>query len=272
MSSDMGDEHYYQYAFSQADCRVEGIRAGVDPRFEVELIPIDSIAAVASRVGLDQFDVDKLEGRSAEDIQWLNEVAVRHNDIVRQAAQSSPVLPLRLGTIFQSRDSLLAAVTHCQQAVADFLQALGDRQEWAVKLYIQNDRITGRLDGPHLDDAVTSGAGYLRRRSAELRRCREMQTELQREITAVEDRLAARTDRRRRVRPLPDALTGRREKMVFNAAYLLPAADVEPWLAKVHETGDAIQRKGLLLEVTGPWPPYHFCPELTIGASESTSR
>ncbi|HLA83512.1 MAG TPA: GvpL/GvpF family gas vesicle protein, partial [Thermoguttaceae bacterium] len=234
--------------------------------------PAGPIAAVASRVGLDQFDVEKLEGKTAEDIRWLNQVAVRHNDIIRQAARSSPVLPLRLGTIFRSKDSLLAAVAHCRKAVADFLQALGDRQEWAVKLYVQNDRITGRLDGPHLNDAVMSGAEYLRRRGAELRRCREMQTELQREITAVEDRLAARTDRRRRVRPLPDALTGRREKMVYNAAYLLPAADVEPWLATVHETRDTMQKKGLLLEVTGPWPPYHFCPELTISASESTSK
>jgi hypothetical protein len=268
----MSDEHYYQYAFSQADCRVEGIGPGVDPRFDIELIPTGPIAAVASRVGLDQFDVEKLEGRSAEDIHWLNQVAVRHNEIVRQAAGSSAVLPLRLGTIFQSRESLLAAVTHCQQAVADFLQALGDRQEWAVKLYVQNDRITGRLDGPHLNDAVTSGAEYLRRRGAELRRCREMQIELQREITTVEARLAARTDRRRRVRRLPDALTGRREKMVFNAAYLLPAADVEPWLATVHETRDTIQKKGLLLEVTGPWPPYHFCPELTMSTSANTSE
>jgi hypothetical protein len=55
--------------------------------------------------------------------------------------------------------------------------------------------------------------------------------------------------------------------MVFNAAYLLPAADVEPWLALVEQTRSAIQEKGLLLEVTGPWPPYHFCPELAVRAS-----
>ncbi len=269
----MSDEHYYQYAFSQADCRVEGIGPGVDPRFEVELIPTGPIAAVASRIGLDQFDVEKLQGETAENIRWLNEVAVRHNDIIRQAAESSPVLPLRLGTIFQSKESLLAAVTHCQAAVADFLQALGDRQEWAVKLYVEEqatDRTADRTGPLPPNDASTAGAEYLKRRGAELRRHREMQTELQREIMAVEDRLAAGADRFRRVRPLPGTLTGRRERMVFNAAYLLPSAEVEPWLAAVEQTRGAIQDKGLLLEVTGPWPPYHFCPELTMSASGGT--
>ena len=104
----MSNEHYYQYAFSQTDCRVQGIGPGIDPRFEIELVCSGPIAAVVSRVGLDQFDVEKLQGKTAEDIRWLNHVALRHNEIIHKAADSSPVLPLRLGTIFKSRISLLA--------------------------------------------------------------------------------------------------------------------------------------------------------------------
>ena len=84
----MSNEHYYQYAFSQTDCRVRDAGPGVDPRFEIELVCSGPIAAVASRVGLDQFDVEKLQGKTAEDVSWLNQVAVRHNDIIRKAAQT----------------------------------------------------------------------------------------------------------------------------------------------------------------------------------------
>jgi hypothetical protein len=102
----MNDLCYCQYAFAQPECRVQEIGPGVDPHFLVELIREGPIAAVTSRIGLDQFDPEKLQGKTAEDIQWLGKVAARHNEIICQAANSSAVLPLRLGTVFQSRDSL----------------------------------------------------------------------------------------------------------------------------------------------------------------------
>jgi hypothetical protein len=57
-------------------------------------------------------------------------------------------------------------------------------------------------------------------------------------------------------------LTGRPEKMLWNAAFLLPRSASERWLALVEEMRGVAASKGLLLEVSGPWPPYHFCPTL----------
>ena len=52
----MSDSHYCQYAFARPDCRLPRIGAGVDPRFEIEVVREGPVAAVASRVGLDRFD------------------------------------------------------------------------------------------------------------------------------------------------------------------------------------------------------------------------
>ena len=81
---------YCQYAFTQPECRVKEIGPGVDPRFCVELIREGPIAAVTSRVGLDQFTPERLQGKTAEDIQWLGKIAARHNEIVCQAAECAP--------------------------------------------------------------------------------------------------------------------------------------------------------------------------------------
>ena len=295
----MSDQHYYLYAFARPDCSVEQIGAGVDPRFEVEVVCDGSTAAVASRVGLDRFDVKKLEGGTAEDIGWLNQVAVRHHDIVRQAAESSPVLPLRLGTIFLSRASLLAAAARARDTVADFLRTLGDRQEWAVKLFLENPSVetTAGQGSPPRSDVVQqqrpsltrgrgagaegllsqntqssldgrsdqtpragAGAEYLNRRKAQLQRHRELRAGLQEEIQVVEEQLRGGTDGCCRGRLLPASLTGRSEKMVFNAAFLLDPSQVEAWLATVERVRESVRCKGLLLEATGPSPPYHFCP------------
>ena len=136
----MSDLCYCQYAFAQPDCRVQEIGPGVDPQFPVELIREGQIAAVTSRVGLDQFAPERLQGKTAEDFRWLGKIAARHNEIICQAARSSAVLPLRLGTVFRSRDSLQNILRHCRSTVAKFLERLGDRHEWGVKLYLESRR------------------------------------------------------------------------------------------------------------------------------------
>ena len=60
------DEHYCLYALTWADCPMNGIGPGVDPRFPVELVRYGRLAAVASRVGLDQFDLAKLQEGTAD--------------------------------------------------------------------------------------------------------------------------------------------------------------------------------------------------------------
>ncbi len=175
----MNDLCYCQYAFVEPECRVEEIGPGVDPRFHVELIREGPIAAVTSRVGLDQFVPERLQGKTAEDVQWLGKIASRHNEIICQAAASSAVLPLRLGTVFQSRDSLQAMLLRCRAHVAEFLKRLGNRQEWGVKLYLQKRRLEP-VEGhsgpprPHYLGPQRAGTAYLNQKKAQLDSRREL--------------------------------------------------------------------------------------------------
>ena len=100
----------------------------------------------------------------------------------------------------------------------------------------------------------------MKRKKAQLQRRHELRAGLQEEIQVVEQQLKTGADGCRRVRLLPASLTGRSEKMVFNAAFLLAASQVKTWLATAGRVRESVRRKGLLLEVTGPSPPYHFCP------------
>jgi hypothetical protein len=129
------NEHYYLYALTRGGCQLDSLGPGVDPRFPVEIVPCKQTSGLASRVGLDQFDVKKLE-RENTDVNWLSQVAIRHNQIISDAARRQPLLPLRLGAIFQSRLSLLAKVEQWESVVIDFLDSIGDCQEWAAKLYV----------------------------------------------------------------------------------------------------------------------------------------
>jgi hypothetical protein len=293
----MNDLCYCQYAFSEARCRVQEIGPGVDPHFGVELICDGPIAAVTSRVGLDDFAPDRLQGKTAEDIQWLGRIAARHNEIICQAASSSAVLPLRLGTLFSSRDSLLAMLVRCRSTVATFLEQLGDRQEWGVKLYLQKQRrepppghtgpppphflgqqpetdltfdgeapATNERPADHgdLSRLATSGTSYLTQKRAQLHSRRELRSRMYQTIQTVQQCLTDKAALCCRIRNLPSDLTGRAEEMVFNAAFLLPSSARASWLETVRSVDRDLRGKGLSLEVSGPWPPYHFCPDLEL--------
>jgi hypothetical protein len=264
----MNDQCLYQYAFALPRGLLRQLGPGVDPRFSVEWIDNGAVAAMFSVVGTDYFDPKKLEGKTAEDIAWLQQVAIRHSEVVCEAASGSPLLPLRVGTLFQSEASLLDTLTRFQATVVDFLQQLGDRQEWAVKLFLDKtflDRPSPNASvvPPRHLSASDAGSVYLRQRRAELQDRRQQQAEIQQEIETVDRLLSVGVSDGRRVRPLPSGLTGREEKMVFNAAYLLGASEAKTWLTTVEQVCESVQRKGILLQVTGPWPPYHFCPILS---------
>jgi hypothetical protein len=258
---------YYQYAFARPNCRIERIGPGVDGRFGVELLSDGHIAAVTSRVGLDRFDPERLQGRSEEEVRWVAETAARHNAIICEAADGSPVLPLRLGVVFQSRESLLATLARWRAVVTRFFEQFGDRQEWGVKLYLSRPRLAvtpahAGAPAPHCLATATSGTDYLQHKRAELDCRRTVQAAVQETVRSVEQSLAERAEQCRRLRPLPGHLTGRNEEMVFNAAFLLPSAAGNGWLEAVQRVGHDVNQAGLCLELSGPWPLYHFCPSL----------
>ena len=175
------------------------------------------------------------------------------------------MLPLRLGTVFCSRESLQATLVRCQAAVAGFLQQLGDRQEWGVKLYLEKPRLEvmeqhAGPPSPHCLAPVRTGTGYLTQKKAQLETRRGLRVAVRQTIQAVEQRLADKAEQFCRIRTLPSDLSGRSEEMVFNAAFLLPSSAQESWLETIDHVSRDVQGRGLLLETSGPWPPYHFCP------------
>ena len=115
-----------------------------------------------------------------------------------------------------------------------------------------------------LSPSATSGTAYLTQKRAQLNSRRELRASVNQTIQSVEQCLASKAEHYCRIRNLPSDLTGRTEEMVFNAAFLLPASALACWLETVQSVDRDVHGKGLVLEVSGPWPPYHFCPTLEL--------
>jgi hypothetical protein len=263
----MSESHYCQYAFIRSDCRWPPIGAGVDSRFEIELVREGAVAAVASRVGLDRFDPSRLQGNTAEDVRWLSQIAARHDDIIRRASAAATVLPLRLGTLFQSLASLRNTLVRQQMRISALLDRLDDRREWTAKLYREtfpdgDTSLHAVPPPPHFPLGARTGTEYLARKRSQLEDRQAARAAGQQTVHAIQGRLAAKAEDWRTIRTLSKQLTGRSEEMLSNSAFLVHRAAQESWLAEAERARQDVRSGGLLLELSGPWPPYHFCGDL----------
>ena len=81
-----------------------------------------------------------------------------------------------------------------------------------------------------------------------------MQAEALDKVRALHERLAMLSDGARANAPQPPELSGRREPMLLNAAYLVRNDQQPEFVAAADDHADG----GLEVVVTGPWPPYNF--------------
>jgi Gas vesicle synthesis protein GvpL/GvpF len=247
------------------------------------------LTVLVSDVSLAEYGEAALR-ENLENLDWLDEVAREHHYVVDAAARLFPLLPVRLAVVYSGDDAVCAALTTRNSELRDALRRVGGRVEWGVKVYAAaaDDDAAGETGGDAErapaaaragDDAadaerrpaaVSAGDGddrtpkteggaemaHLRRRRAHLTSARESRSAAVSGAQAVHAELTAKAIGTRLHPPQSARLSGVRQPMLLNAAYLLDPADSVTFTATV--AGQASAHPELRLELTGPWPPYSF--------------
>jgi hypothetical protein len=117
----------------------------------------------------------------------------------------------------------------------------------------------GRADAePPAVVVPASGTDYLSRKRAERLADERSRQAMDVVVEEVHDRLSERAAEAVLTPPQNGPLDGHTGEMVLNAAYLVPDADTDGFGALVGELARRVRDEGLELELTGPWPAYHF--------------
>jgi len=242
---------------------------GMDGRSPLEVAVFQDLAAVWSPVPVADFCGPEAEERM-RDLTWIGPRVIRHQEVVAGVMGHSPVLPVRFGTIFTSRANLEKVLQRHSDTIAGFLEGLTDQEEWAVKGMLDRAGAKETLCSLKLAreaeslEALSPGKRYFeeqRLRAAcdqELQRwlqkvCREVWTSLRDYAAQVQER-----------RLLSRETTGSDQDMVWNWALLIPRPAVGGFQTQIQDLNAQYAQRGLRLEVTGPWPPYSFCPALDM--------
>jgi Gas vesicle synthesis protein GvpL/GvpF len=163
-----------------------------------------------------------------------------HHEVIAHLADHSPVLPLRLATVYPDDATIAALLAERRAELATLLESFRGTEEWGVKVYVQPyDPLVGPADDPVVP--LTLEPLW-----TEAETCAE-------EIGHALSGIAVATKHR----PAPDPRFGADSGwVVLNGAYLLDAGRADELAEIVASVTDA--HEALRADVTGPWPPYSF--------------
>jgi hypothetical protein len=179
---------------------------------------------------------------------------VDHARVIADCFQHSTVLPFRFGTIFSDDEALRKSIRSNQRQFLGNIDKLRGKTEMHIKIFV--DDCCAKEIERHLP-ADSVGREYLSNLRESAARTRERQTRAR----------AVSFQMHRLFQPLDEEVSCRltdNGKMVLDVAHLIDRKYVERYHNKFSSTSAIM--KECQMQLSGPWPPYHFVHRLTRGA------
>ena len=177
---------------------------------------------------------------------------VDHARVIADCFQHSTVLPFRFGTVFNDDESLRRSIRANHRQFLDHIDKLRGKTEMHLKVLVECCA--------HAPSKNLSADGLSREYFTHLRENAGRQRERQTRARAVSFQM------HRLFLPLDEEVSCRLTesgKMLLDIAHLIDRKCVERYLSK-YSTICAAMRE-YQLQLSGPWPPYHFVHRLTCG-------
>jgi hypothetical protein len=187
-----------------------------------------------------------------------HKAGVDHARVIADCFQHSTVLPFRFGTVFTDDESLRKSIRSNQRQFLGNIDKLRGKTEMHLKILV-DDCCAKELER-HVP-AESVGREYLSNLRENAARHRERQTRA-RAVTFQMHRLFM---------PLDEEVSCRLTesgKMVLDIAHLIDRKYVERYQNKFLTTSSIMRE--CQMQLSGPWPPYHFVHRLTRAAHPHT--
>jgi Gas vesicle synthesis protein GvpL/GvpF len=250
------------YAFAIMPARPVDLAGvpGIDGVEPLRIVQHGELGLVVSRMRMDLMaDVNEAD---LSETSALAVLARRHDEVVRKVFDLGPVLPLRFGTVVADEDGAHRLLEHYAAAAGRRLAHLDTHREWGV-------RLTREEPGPDADTseqeraerAQMSGTSYLAARRDALQRGQRAEQETAALVQRVEDALSEYAV------DVAHRGTGSGSGGLADLAYLVPEARQSAFLDAAERLRKEVADEQLLLDLTGPWPPYSFAT-LETGPTE----
>lgn len=227
---------------------LRGVPASVPGAGAPRLIAVDrDVWAVVADAPLERFGGEQLRDE-LQDIESIARHALAHASVVEYFFRRAPVIPLKIFTLFSADARVQQHLQSRRTRLRKLFAELRGLEEWGVRV------ITRDVEADSAK-ALSSGRDYLQVKKRLAEESATPSRTSVKEATAVLKALGKRASKiRKDVFPPP----GRGRPFVAGASFLVKAKHRTQWKKEVARLTAALTKRGHRLEVSGPWPPYHF--------------
>jgi hypothetical protein len=212
---------------------------------QVFLYPASDLAVIVS----EHSPLDNLNQKAAMD----------HARVIADCFKLSTVLPFRFGTVFADDDSLRRSIRSNQRQFVTNIERLRGKAEMHLKVTL-DDCCREQIRHFASEGTPNVGREYL----SNLRESATLQRERQTKARAVSVQM------HRMFAPLAEEISCKRTdggKMLLDIAHLIDHKCVERYQNKYSSASQSM--KDCQMQLSGPWPPYHFVHRLARAAAQS---
>lgn len=276
----MSSKALYLYCFARTGKVNAGPLMGIDDRHAVFTRNYGDITAVLSQVMLEEFVGQAAEERM-HDITWITPRACRHQEVIEQIGRQTDLFPARFGTIFSTDDVLANLIQQHHEQIRTFLDSVQGHAEWSLKGYLDRNKAVTELSTAALSaeaqrlERLAVGARYFEEKKIQAAAAKQSNYRLKTVLNALMQNLDGVATRHCCRTLLSRKATGAETDMVLNGAFLVANDCLEDFRNKTDEFNQTHAQAGLVLELSGPWPPYSFCPPLAgseAGGDHATAK
>ena len=182
--------------------------------------------------------------------------------------QHTPVVPLRFCTIYKNQEGLFKTIMPYKEKILNFLDYTADKTEWSVKVFCDKTIFVKYSDKNKEPSAATDqasllpGEAYLLAKKMRKIKEENFKQDLQMYLKDIDFTLSQFADSYRFLQCTDKSIHGRPLDMVMNTAFLVEQQTFTMFKDTLDMLAEKYRNEGLAFEMSGPWPPYNFCPAL----------
>lgn len=193
-----------------------------------------------------------------QNLDWVGGQALAHEGVVERFLSARAVLPMQLFTMFTSDERAVEYITRRRARILEIFKRIERQVEWGVRLTWDEQAARDAVERTHAgrDRVARSGADYLTRKRDLLDVNRTQLAAARAEATRVYRALSRKATGAVRRTSTEKAAPGSR--LLLDAAFLVPARGAAGFRAALKQSGRALDKAGIAVSLTGPWPPYNF--------------
>jgi len=238
---------------------------------KVQILPFLDLEAIISEVSIEEFNSEEIRKKAEEDLDWIKVKAQIHEEVIEQAMRSGgstiiPVIPMQFGVIFKTREKLQETLYNNLEKFRKSLEYLAGRQEWGIKAYLDQKVFEVFLEKGNEEllakkreaEALPKGLSFFAKKKVASTIEDIKEKELDKIINEIYERLAESGISLHKAKILEKDFTLMDEEMILNGFYLIEESRLNEFRGKTEEFRDKFNHCGIKIEMSGPWPSYHF--------------